>query len=63
MTKGELLKFLEPFTDDTEILVNTGLDHANLTKLEPIDSAMYYFRNDSEFGEAWLNLQRLTRDR
>ena len=60
MTKGELLKFLEPFTDDVEILVNTGLDHANLATVRTIDSALYYYRNVTRFGEVWLNLQPCT---
>ena len=59
MTKGELLRFLEPFTDDVEIFVNKGLDHANLAKIEPIDSAMYFYRNVTGYGEVWLNLQEI----
>jgi hypothetical protein len=28
MTKGEIIKFLEPFLDDTEILIRPGVDAA-----------------------------------
>jgi len=57
MTKSELLKFLEPFTDDIEIFVNTGLGISNLTKVKPIQFALYFYRNVTGYGEVWLNLQ------
>lgn len=56
MTKAELLRFLEPFTDDIEIFVNTS---ARVANLEPIDSALYFYRANTGIGEAWLNLRSL----
>jgi len=57
MTKGELLKFLEPFTDDVEIFVNEGSDHSNLATITHINSAMYFYRKVTGYGEVWLNLR------
>lgn len=54
MTKGELLRFLEPFTDELEILVDLGQDHNNLTKVGVIVNANYHSHLGT--GEVWLEL-------
>jgi hypothetical protein len=43
MTKGELLKFLEPFTDELELVIDTGED-----KLSPLGTARYHMLPSGE---------------
>lgn len=61
MNKGELVKFLESYTDDTEICVivrDRVPDFNNLTTVRPIAAAHGYMwpRNRIEH-EVWLQLK------
>lgn len=53
MTKGELLRFLEPFDDDIEILISKEIPTHSATAISPIIRSLYIV-NSSGFGEIWL---------
>jgi len=55
MTKGELLRALEPFTDDIEIIVDLTQEYTGITITRPIESIGYSLRSDSE-GEILLKV-------
>ncbi len=46
MTKGELLRSLEPFDDDIEILVDLTQEFTRITITRPIAAIAYSLRPD-----------------
>ncbi len=55
MTKGELLRLLEPFTDDIEILVDLTQEYTKITITRPIE-AVTYVRINSYDAEVLLKV-------
>ena len=55
MTKGELLRSLEPFDDDIEILVDLTQEFTRITTTRPIESVAYELRSDHQ-GEILLTV-------
>ena len=46
MTKGELLRVLEPFTDDIEIIADLTQEYTRITITRPIVSSGYWLSDD-----------------
>jgi len=61
MTKSELLKFLEPFTDDVEIFMYLGTDRANLTVVKPVTHIIDVQPSSTvaEPKEIWLSFEEI----